>query len=218
MSYDKQTAEFIATVAQNMPKIPNDIMQGWIGNPLALKKFLAGLCPPVSGPVRRWQKRDGVIYFDATFDGTPGPDWVPRLERDGRRIGNYAKSLLLLSADFKPTSVGTAKIAVLPGEIFTDDNRVTRKIRDDADVRKLSKPNADLACVIREMFTDKEIKEMGLRWINVMHEPIVDSRDCPYLLGVDCDDNEGWLNAHYGEPDNRWCRDSGFAFVSQVSS
>lgn len=49
MSYHKQTAEFIATVAQNMPEMSGDIMQGWIENPKALQKLLSGLCLSVNG-------------------------------------------------------------------------------------------------------------------------------------------------------------------------
>ncbi len=47
--YDKQTAEFIATIGQNVPVLSNQEMQYWIGRPLELQKFLAGLCPPPSG-------------------------------------------------------------------------------------------------------------------------------------------------------------------------
>lgn len=190
---------------------------GYPFDPEKLNMFLQRAVEGRFNDGQRWQKKDGIIYFDATFDGTSGPDWIPRLERGGKRIGDYAKSLLR-SADFKPTSVGTAKIAVLPGELFADDNRITRKIRDDADTRKLNKPNADLGCVIREMFTDKEIGEMGLRWIIAMHEPIVDSSGYPSLLGASRSDGGGWLRACYDGPGIGWSRDSGFAFVSQVSS
>jgi len=45
----KQTAKFIASIAQNLPEISGDVMQGWIQNPNALKKVLAeALCPPES--------------------------------------------------------------------------------------------------------------------------------------------------------------------------
>ncbi len=39
------------------------------------------------------------------------------------------------------------------------------------------------------------------------------------LLGANRNDNGRWLNAYYDNPDNRWNRDNGFAFVvSQLSS
>ncbi|MFA6524504.1 MAG: hypothetical protein WC264_01520 [Candidatus Paceibacterota bacterium] len=46
----KQTAKFITSIAQNLPEISGDVMQGWIKNPKALKKALAeALCPSAEG-------------------------------------------------------------------------------------------------------------------------------------------------------------------------
>lgn len=44
-TYDRQTAKFLATVAECMPNMPDDAMQRWIENPRSLKRFLGGLCP-----------------------------------------------------------------------------------------------------------------------------------------------------------------------------
>ena len=44
-TYHPQTAKFLAMVAQNMPPLSADVMQGWIQNPKALRKFLDGLTP-----------------------------------------------------------------------------------------------------------------------------------------------------------------------------
>ena len=119
---------------------------------------------------------------------------------------DYAKKVLR-SPDFKPT-----KVAVLKGMLFENDDRITSKIRAEADKRQLQKPNAEVACLIREKFTDEDIEAMGLWQIVTMHEPIVSD-----LLGADRSDDGRWLGAYYGEPDRRWSRDGGFAFaVSQV--
>jgi hypothetical protein len=41
----------------------------------------------------------------------------------------------------------------------------------------------------------------------------------PNLLNANRNDDGQWLNAYYDNPDNRWNRESGFAFaVSQISS
>jgi len=45
-----QIAKFIARVAENLPDMSSDIMQGWIDNPKGLQKFLLGLCPPADVP------------------------------------------------------------------------------------------------------------------------------------------------------------------------
>ena len=103
--------------------------------------------------------------------------------------------------------------------LFEDNDRITSKIRTEANKRKLIKPEAELGCLIRDTFTDKEIEAMGLVWIVAFHEPIKDSDGDPLLLSASrCDDGH-WLYACYDRPVYGWYRDCGFAFaVSQVSS
>lgn len=181
------------------------------------ERFLQGELT-ISEPVRRWREQDGIIYFSVTSDGTTGSEWIKRLEEKCFRVGNYAKSVLR-SPDFKPTSGVTTEVAVLKGMLFEDDDLITKKIRAEAEKRKFQKPNAEVACLIRENFSDEEIKAMELWWIIVMHEPIMDSGGDPRLLGAGRDGGGRWLRACYDGPDRRWGRGGGFAFaVSQVGS
>lgn len=180
-------------------------------------KFLRGELA-VSKPTRNWREQDGVIYLSVTSDGTTGEEWIKRLEGEGFRVGEYAKSVLR-SDDFKPTSGVMTEIAVLKGMRFEDNDRITKKIRVEANKRKLEKPNAEVACLIRVNFSDEEIAAMGLIWIVVMHDPINDSDGSPNLLASDRLDVGRWLRACHVSPDNGWIRDDGFAFVaSQVSA
>ena len=186
-----------------------------MGTADGIRAFLAGELVALK-PTRNWREQDGVIYFSVTSDGTTGEEWIKRLEGKGFRIGDYAKSMLR-SKDFKPTKGVTYEIAVLKGMLFEDNERITSKIRAEADKRKLTKPNAEVACLIREMFSDKELEAMGLWWIVAMHEPIKDSDGDPYLLLADRNDDGRWLHAFYDYPVGRWGRGDGFAFVfSQV--
>ncbi|OGF87625.1 hypothetical protein A3B19_02420 [Candidatus Giovannonibacteria bacterium RIFCSPLOWO2_01_FULL_46_32] len=181
------------------------------------ERFLRGELS-VSAPARSWREEDGVIYFSVISDSTTGEDWINRLESKGFCEGDYAKQVLR-SQDFKPTSGVTTEVAVLKGMLFKDNDRATREIRAEADKRKLEKPNAEVACLIREKFTDRELEAMGLWWIVVMHEPINDSVGCPSLLFADRDGDGRWLRAYDGRPGFRWHRGHGFAFaVSQVCS
>ena len=159
-----------------------------------------------------WREQDGVIYFSVIPDGTTGEEWIKRLENKGFRISDYAKQVLR-SPDFKPTSGVTTEIAVLKGMLFADNDRITKKIRAEAGKRKLMKPNAETAIIIREKFTDEELKAMGLWWIVVMHEPIKDSVGDPYLLDAYRFGHGRWLGACYGSPGGRWLRGCGFAFA-----
>lgn len=174
-------------------------------------------CPADSRLTRSWHEQDGVIYFSVTSDGTTGHQWIDRLEKKGSQLSDYAKRTLR-SDDFKPTNGVTTKVAVLKGMLFEDNDRITKKIRAEADRRKLEKPNAEVACLIREKFSDEDIEAMGLWWIVAMHEPI-DSDGSPGLLGAGRDDGGRWLGACYVRPGGGWRRFHGFAFaVSQVSS
>lgn len=167
-----------------------------------------------------WKSEDGLIHFSVTSDGTTGAEWVKRLEKKGYRLSSYAKSVLL-SADFQPTKPDTFRIAVVPGSLFTSDP-TTMEVCQELDRRGLSHGkaiNAELACLIREKFSDKELAETGLWWIVVMHEPIKDSGGRPGLLRADRLDDGSWLYAYYDDPGSRWYRRGGFAgVVSQVSA
>jgi len=163
-------------------------------------------------PARRWREQDGVIYFSVTSDGTTGEEWIKRLEGKGFRIGAYAKSVLQ-SKDFKPTNGITTEIAVLPGKFFSDNDRITGKIRAEAADRNLVAPNAEVACLIREMFSSKEIEAMGLWWIVTFHEPIKDLDADLDLLGSERGIRDSWLNAYCGKLNDRWDTACGFAFV-----
>lgn len=170
----------------------------------------------VSESTRSWREEDGVIYFSVTSDGTNGEDWIKRLEGNGFRVGDYAKQVLR-SPSFVPTSGVTTKVAVLRDCLFEDQSRITLKIRAEADKRKLGKPNAEVSCLIREKFTDKEIKVMGLIWIVAMHEPINNSVGGPRLLSASRGGSGQWLGACCVPPGAEWALGDGFAFaVSQV--
>ena len=138
------------------------------------ERFLRGELV-VSELPKCWTEKDGVIYFTLPpTEGLTGSQWVTRLERKGFKLSKWAKDVLN-SKDFVPTTGVVNNIAVLKGELFSDDDRITSKIVAEGD-RRLWKHGKDIspeiACQIREMFTDEEIEAMGLIWITTMHEPI----------------------------------------------
>lgn len=174
-------------------------------------RFLRGEIT-VSKPPRAWYEQDGIIYFSVTSDGATGENWIKRLESKNFCISDYAKSVLR-SSNFKPTDGVTYEIAVLKGMLFSDNDRVMEKIRAEADKRKLTKPNVEVACLMREKLTDEEIEAMGLWWIAAMHESINDSDGDPRLLSVRRGAGGKLLGASSNYSGGRWSHECGFAFV-----
>jgi hypothetical protein len=169
--------------------------------------------------VPKWTEHDGFIDFQFTTDGCTGPDWITRTEAKGNRVGDVAKRILL-SKRFKPTIGRIVRVRVLKGELFADNERYTKTIRTRAYRKyKLKKLNLEDACYIREMFTDKELEEMGLWAIIAMHDPVTDSDSDPGLLGTFRHGDGRDLNACYVNPGVKWGRGHGFAFaLAQVSA
>ncbi|MDD4607334.1 MAG: hypothetical protein PHS07_03345 [Patescibacteria group bacterium] len=167
-------------------------------------------------PERKWHERDGIIYFSVASDGTTGEGWIKRLEDQGFNVSDYAQSVLR-SPDFKPTKGVTRKIAIIRGTTWDDRDRTTKNIRAKASELGFTTPSGEVACLIRERFSDEEIKAMGLWWIVTMHEPIYVDGD-PLLLRSDSDGAGSRLGTLYDRPGGGWSRGNGFAFeVPQVS-
>ncbi|MFA5935087.1 MAG: hypothetical protein WC827_04335 [Candidatus Paceibacterota bacterium] len=208
MNEQKQIGQLFGIMMQNMPEMTVEQRQRWIGDPKGLQDFLSRLNDFHFNIV------DNTITFilPAT-DGTTGENWITRLEGKGYRLSNYAKQVLL-SKSFKPTTGKVNSVMVLKGDFFSDENRVTEKIREEAKKRNLTNLNAETACLIRENFSDEELKVMGLVWLVVMHEPIKDSDGDLSLLNVDRNGGGRWLNTYYDCPDSRWDRGYGFAFAA----
>jgi len=165
---------------------------------------------------RGWHEVDGVIYITFSSDSAVGKGWLKRLESKGETVTKYAKDLIS-SPGFKSTK-GVKEIAILRSSLFRDGERTYEHILDAARSgkftggRKLLNPDAEIACFIREKFSDEELREMGLEWVIVFHKPLKDpKKNNPNLLVV---------NSKIGEVAGYWVfsggqwggRNDGFAF------
>jgi hypothetical protein len=153
---------------------------------------------------------DGVIRFALVSNGFTGDQWIKNFKVKGFPPHTYVERVFQ-HQDFVPTPAGTVhNIAVLPGKLYSCNGRITKDIRADAKRRKMTDPHPEVACLIREMFSNQDIKEMGLGWIITMHEPIPDFVGNPRVLGTCAGVYE--LNIYSGNPDDRWIHQYGFAF------
>jgi hypothetical protein len=167
---------------------------------------------------KKWVEVDGVVYVKVTSNGRGGEEWITRLESKGFRLSKYAKDVLR-SPDFKATNGITYTLAIMRGTLFTDKNRITRKIRAEAEKRGWLTPHAEVGCLLRDLLSDTELEELNLWWVAAMHEPINDSGGDPSLLCAGRDGGGQWLRAYWGRPDCEWDGSGAFAFlVSQVQN
>lgn len=172
--------------------------------------------PAVRTPTAWTVDDDGNIHFSLTSNGMTCEQWEQHLERRGCRISDYARQVLRRASE-APTNGVTYNIVVRPGKKISDSDRITKKIRAAADNKGWVKPHWEVACLIRDTFTDEQLEQMGLWYIVTMHEPIKDSDGDPFLLRSGRGGDGRWLYAGYGRPDAYWHDDGGFAFaVPQV--
>ena len=180
-----------------------------LGGPEKALEFIGE--PVKQDPNSKWTRKDGVIYFSVISGGATGEEWITRLTSKGVNISSWAESVLR-SENFKPTNGIVYNIAVLEGDNFSDD-KVPQKIRAKADGLKFLTPPAEIACLIWWKFSDKELEDMGLQWIVVMHEQS-GLNVFPWLLSFSCVDHTSWLSAYCGGDGDYWGgSDTGFAFV-----
>ncbi len=160
----------------------------------------------------KWVEKDGVIYFSVFSDGTTGAQWISRFKSNGFMVSDYAQKILY-SQHFQPTNKITYKIAVLKSALWNDGERITKIIRQEAEHRHLKTPNIEVACLIREKFSDKELMTMGLYWIVTMHEPIKLPGGRPEFLDSYSSNDGSWLRTCHVCPGERWLEGGGFAFT-----
>ncbi len=80
--YDRKTAAFAAFVIQAMPEgLTEEIMDGWMQNPQALKRLLAGLGPSVAGFLKLTPTLVPATATKSTEDCFRAPMWKYRDSR-----------------------------------------------------------------------------------------------------------------------------------------
>lgn len=147
-------------------------------------------------------------------NGLSGKDWIKHLEKKGYNVGTYAKQLLE-HKDFVVSDKGTEyKCVVLTHGDMGKEWSTSAEIRAEAQKRGLVTPPAEVAPLLREALSDKEIEDMGLWYVVVFHEPIKDPTGDPHVPSVSRGGGGRWLSADWDGPDYRWNRYGGWLFLA----
>jgi hypothetical protein len=186
---------------------------------LEFEGVMAGLQCLIEGKDRSnsfswpWAVGDkGNIHFTLTSNGLTRTQWEQHLERRGWLIGGYARQVLRRASE-APTSGVTYNIVVCPAKKISASGRITKKICATANKKGWLKPHWEVACLIRDRFTDEQLEQMGLWYIVTMHKLIKDSDGGSFLLYSHRHGAGRQLNAGYEGPGGHWDDGGGFAFV-----
>jgi hypothetical protein len=168
----------------------------------------------------------GQIEFDVTTLGLTAEGWKTRLEQGGHKLSDWAKDILSkpdFDRNHRYEQGQTIKVFLIRGvEIKEADKRTTQNLQalatKQAGEASVTSLKGELALLIREKFTNEELREMGLWYIAVLHTPIVDSDGGPYVLYSRRDGGGSWVNAYWVKPGSIWGDCGAFAFVADLSS
>jgi hypothetical protein len=161
------------------------------------------------------------ITFTVTGTGLTANEWVKRLEAKNHKLSDWARNILSKPDYDKKHRLEAGKeykfVLLFGAEIRNDSDRTTAKIKKRA-VSEFGKEavtnlKGELVLLIREKFTNAELEEMGLWYIVVLHEPIVDSDGDPGVLYSRRCKDESWVGASYGNPGRQWRAGGAFAFL-----
>lgn len=170
-------------------------------------------------PKKKWQEQQAqnnnyFICFSVASDGTTGEEWIERLISKGFRVSKQAQEILI-SKRFEPTTCETKEIVILKGTFWEEkSSRLIANIRFQAEKFGLLTPDPEIACLIRERFIDRDIEDMGLSRIVVMHDPIEDNNGYTSLLNANTSGTGSWLGTSTAWDRYCWGAKDGFAFIS----
>lgn len=156
--------------------------------------------------------------FKVTTDHRDGEKLIESLEKNGNNVGGKFKELLR-SIQFVPLGV-TYRLVLMFGDELKDSQRTDEEVRTIAADRSYIEPPIVAAPLVREMFSDKDFEDMGLRHLIVMRKPIIilEASGESNLLGLPEDFNGRWMTSFFGGPNVGWNSDVGFLFCTSANS
>lgn len=110
---------------------------------------------------RKWYEEGGVIHFSVTTGDSTGLNILERLMKKGIRVSPSLRERLTADG-FYPTQKAISYLEVFKGEYFDHDKCTLDSVRIEAGWRDLHSVSLEVACAVREKFTDKELDDMGI--------------------------------------------------------
>lgn len=158
----------------------------------------------------KWREEGGIIRCSVLSKGMKGERWIEHFENRGVFICNETKKILL-SPRFVPTFGVRTELAIIRSALLPSDERYTISAHERGLLKGLAIPEIEETFLLRGKFSNKELEEMGLWWIAVMHTP-VRSENKLFSLCVDRYGDKEWICAHGAKDYDSWNSEGGFAY------
>lgn len=186
----------------------------------AIRLVNAGVWILTKSTTPTWRVENGVIYTSVISNGMTGEEWTYRFLNKGFDLTEDFKSTLL-SPEFKATSGVRTEVAIfdhLPEDEFGDEVNAA-SVRAFAAEQRVTLPTLEVACLIRDKFSNKEfLNDMNLPWVVCVLESIYNrpgGREMIRLMMDCCTRN---ISACHVTPETHIGHNCGVAFtVSEVS-
>ncbi len=149
--------------------------------------------------------------IEVTSDGRNERQFISSLERAGYNISSQAKNILQETA-LVDLEEQTHKLVIIRGKEF-DGECLTTNVHAEAEHRGYLIPPVEVAFLLREVISDKELEQMGLLWLIVMHEPIRHGGHLS-LFSLNQANKGRNLDVSVYHPNGCWDRRCGFVFLA----
>ncbi|HCC06349.1 TPA: hypothetical protein DEP94_03270 [Candidatus Nomurabacteria bacterium] len=161
----------------------------------------------------------GRLYFSVAGVGLESSKWPERLKSGGHELSKWGADILSkheYDSKHRLEADKVYKLALVLGtEFATDAKRSTGEVkafaRHEFGDQSVDGLKGELTLLIREKFTNAELEEMGLWYIVVLHEPIIDSDGSPSVLCSSRRDGS-YVGTRYASPVIQWRAHGAFAF------
>ncbi len=163
----------------------------------------------VMGP--KWRDEGGTIRCSVLSQGMTGEKWIEYFENRGGFFCNETKKVLL-SPRFTPTLGVQTELAIFKSALLPPNERYTLSANEMGHMKGLVTPRIEVTFLLREKFSNKELEEMGLWWIAIMHAPVRSFKESLISLCVDRYGDKEWISAHGAKDYDSWNSEGGFAY------
>ena len=205
-TYDRQSGKLIARIAENLPELSDDVMQGWIDNPKGLQKFLLGLNPPATSPAQAvefptWKTLKLGTHKDAAA-------LRQSLVDEGFKIGSWAEDVfgkVTVSSEEKEVDLVVLSVAELGFKKGARYDQICAKAQELG----LELCPDEVGPQLRKQYKDQPRRE----WIVVAMKALTVSGGYLSVFGVGHDVDGLWLDGYSGRPGSHWHADLRFVFV-----